>query len=134
MFHVPEHCTIELAKQIAVDRAKIQAIADEFGTLVTQSNTNIVSNRDGKSTSEFLSLGSSDVKGEWIETIGTPIFDISYEEGQLVVKVHLKGRIREAQTTFIELKTEVLCNGTTEKFASTHLRMAMICFCCSARR
>ena len=81
IYHAPENISLEEAKRIALERAKIQAIADEFGTIVSQSNTTMVSNRNGESSSDFFSLGGSEVKGEWIETIGQPSYDINYEQG-----------------------------------------------------
>ena len=75
-----ENISLEEAKRIALERAKIQAIADEFGTIVSQSNTTLVSNRNGESSSDFFSLGGSEVKGEWIETIGQPEYEISLRQ------------------------------------------------------
>ena len=63
-FHAPENISLEEAKRIALERAKIQAIADEFGTVVSQSNTTLVSNRNGESSTDFSSLAESEVKGE----------------------------------------------------------------------
>lgn len=112
----PDNITLEQAKLTAVDRAKIQAIADEFGTLVTQSNTTYVSNTNGDSSIDFLSLGGSDVKGEWIETIGEPEITPSYEQGMLVIKVKISGRIREIKSSKVDLLAQVLCNGTTPQY------------------
>lgn len=71
---VPENVDLEKAKQVALERVKIQIIADEFGTVISQSNSTSVKNENGKSNVDFISLGGSDVKGEWIETIGAPVF------------------------------------------------------------
>lgn len=38
-YYAPENVTLEEAKRTALDRAKLSAIADAYGTLVTQSNT-----------------------------------------------------------------------------------------------
>lgn len=122
IYHAPENISLEEAKRIALERAKIQAIADEFGTIVSQSNTTLVSNRNGESSTDFFSLGGSEVKGEWIETIGQPSYDISYEQNMLVVKVTVSGRIREMISAQIDIKAEVLCNGTDLKFARTDFK------------
>ena len=122
IYHAPENISLEEAKRIALERAKIQAIADEFGTIVSQSNTTMVSNRNGESSSDFFSLGGSEVKGEWIETIGEPEYEINYEQGMLVVKAMVLGRIREIVSAQIDLKAEVLCNGTDLKFARTDFK------------
>ena len=122
IYHAPENVSLEEAKRIALERAKIQAIADEFGTIVSQSNTTLVSNRNGESSSDFFSLGGSEVKGEWIETIGKPEYDINYEQGMLVVKAMVSGCIREIVSAQIDLRAEVLCNGTDLKFARTDFK------------
>ncbi|MEY8684882.1 DUF4384 domain-containing protein [Bacteroides sp. AN502(2024)] len=115
IYHAPENITVEQAKLVALDRAKIQAIADEFGTLVSQSNTTFIRTENGNSVVDFQSIGGSDVKGEWIETIGEPKYQIDYEENHLVVTVTVNGKIREITASQIDLIAQVLCNGTTEQ-------------------
>lgn len=115
-YHAPENVTLEEAKRTALERAKIQLIAEEFGTVVTQTNTTFVENTDEESSVEFRSLAASDVKGEWIETIGTPEYSISYEQNMLVVKVCVEGRIREIKTAKVQFKAKVLRNGTDDRF------------------
>ena len=121
-YHAPENVTLEEAKRIALDRAKIQAIANEFGTIVSQSNSTHVENRNGDSAVDFLSVGGSDVRGEWIETIGDPQYDIVYEQGMHVVKVSVKGRIREIVSAGIDISARILRNGTEDRFESEEFR------------
>nr|WP_303218060.1 DUF4384 domain-containing protein [uncultured Prevotella sp.] len=109
---------MEKAKQTALDRAKIQLIANEFGTIVSQSNSTSIKNDNGKSEIDFISVGGSEVRGEWIETIGTPQYKISYEQNMLVVNVFVKGRIREITSAKIDIKAKVLRNGIEDKFES----------------
>lgn len=115
-YHAPSNVTLDEAKHIALERAKVQIIAETFGTVVSQNNTTFVRNQNGSSEIDFLSMGGSEVKGEWIETIGEPVFDIAYEQGMLIVKVSANGRIREIITAQIEFVAKILCNGTDEKF------------------
>jgi hypothetical protein len=121
-YYAPENVTLEEAKRTALDRAKIQAIAGEFGTIVSQNNSTIVSNQNGQSDSRFFSLGGSEVKGEWIETTKEPIYNIKYESGMLVVTVEVSGRIREIVSAGIDFTAKILRNGTEEKFESNELR------------
>lgn len=121
-YYVPENVTLEEAKRTALDRAKIEAIAETFGTLVTQSNSTVVSNQNGKSDSQFFSLGGSEVKGEWIETTKEPIYNITYEGNMQVVSVEVSGRIREIVSTGIDFTAKILRNGTEEKFESSEFR------------
>ena len=122
VYHAPENVTLEDAKRTALERAKIQALADAFGTLVSQSNSTIVRNIDGVSSSDFLSLGGSEVKGEWIETVGEPEFDISFAEGMLIVRVSVTGRAREIVSSKIDFEAKLLRNGTEPKFESNEFR------------
>ncbi len=115
-YYAPENVTVEQARRTALDRAKIQAIADEFGTIVQQTNTTRIQNRDGESVSDFYSIGGSEVKGEWIETIGEPEYTISYESNMLVVTCRVKGKAREIVSAQIDIKALVLRNGTDDKF------------------
>ena len=117
-FYAPETMSVEEAKRTALDRAKIQAIADEFGTIVSQSTSTVISTKNGESDSHFFAIGGSDVKGEWIETIGEPKYDIDYKNNQLVVICTVKGKAREIVSAGIEYIAKPLRNGTSLKFES----------------
>lgn len=117
-YYAPETMSVEEAKRTTLERAKTQAIADEFGTVVSQSNSTVITNQNGESNTQFVSFGGSDVKGEWIETIGEPQYEISYEQEMLVVKVLVKGRIREIVSASIDICARILRNGTEDRFES----------------
>jgi hypothetical protein len=110
--------SVEEAKRTALERAKIQAIADEFGTLVSQSTSTIITNNNGESDTQFFSLGGSDVKGEWIETIGEPTFDIKFEDHYLILNCSVRGAIREINQEHIEISAKLMRNGTTSRYES----------------
>ena len=42
-YYAPEHVSIEEARRVALQRAQLQAIADAFGTIVTQTNATTLS-------------------------------------------------------------------------------------------
>lgn len=72
---------------------------------------------------DFFSLGGSEVKGEWIETLGEPDIVRSFgEDGSLIVHVTVKGRIREITNARVDFQAKVLCNGTDLKFERTNFR------------
>lgn len=122
IYRAGENVTLEEAKRIALDRAKIQAIADEFGSMVSQTNITSVDNRDGHSTVDFQSIGGSDVRGEWSETFGEPVYDITLDQRMLVVGVTVKGRIREIVRAKADLAVKILRNGTDNRFESSEFR------------
>lgn len=118
IYYAPSNITLDQAKIVALERAKIQIIADNFGTVVGVVNHTQVSNSGEDSSVSFLSLGENEVKGEWIETIGKPIYDIRYEENQQIVKVSVKGRIREIISARIPFEARILRNGISDKYES----------------
>lgn len=107
------------ARAIALERAKNQIIADNFGTVVGLSNSTVVSNEAGNSDVRFLSFGESEVRGEWLETVGEPRFSEPYfENGMLVVKVKVTGVIREIKYARTQFASKILRNGTEDSFES----------------
>lgn len=121
-YYAPETMSVEEAKRTALDRAKIQAIADEFGTIVSQSTSTVISNKNGEPDTQFFSIGGSDVKGEWIETIGEPVYNIRFDNHFLVVDCTVKGKAREIESAKIEFVAKPLRNGTTLKYESTEFK------------
>lgn len=114
VYHLPENISIEEAKDLALQRAKIQAIADEFGTLVTQTSTTNIDILNGQTTTDFLSIGGSEVKGEWLETIGTPSYEIITDGSQMAIKVCVKGKVRETEGSKVPFDIKILRNGITQ--------------------
>lgn len=121
-YYAPETMSVEEAKRVALDRAKIQAIADEFGTIVSQSTSTVITNKNGESDTQFFAIGGSDIKGEWIETIGNPEYQLKFENHFLIVICSVKGKAREIIQNQIDFIAKPLRNGTTLKYESTDFR------------
>lgn len=122
IYYAPSTITLDQARQIALDRAKIQLIADEFGTIVSSTNITRIANTNGNSDIQMTTLGESEVKGEWLETLGEPKYEIGYENDMLYVKVSISGMIREIVSAAIDIKAKLLRNGTDDKFESEEFR------------
>lgn len=111
----PDHVSMDQAKALAVEHAKVQLIADEFGTLVGSVVSTTISSSGEKNVSNTFEVGESEVRGEWLETIGTPDVEMNVRNGkELVYIVSIKGRIRELKNNFIEIDAMLLKNGATE--------------------
>lgn len=121
-YYAPETMSVGEAKRVALDRAKIQAIADEFGTIVSQSTSTVIANKNGESDTQFFALGGSDVKGEWIETIGNPEYQLKFENHFLIVECSVKGKAREIVSAKIEFEAKTLRNGTELRFGDVNFR------------
>ena len=113
-FHAPENFTLEQAKATAIERARIQAIANEFGTVVTQTNVTDVSAQ----SVDFHSIGFSEVKGEWIEDTKDPVISVDFLDGMIVVTALVKGKARELVSAETNCCVRVLRNGKDDRFES----------------
>lgn len=115
--------SVSEAKRIALERARIQALADEFGTTVSQTNTTQIKNSSGGGSSlDFLSIGSSEVKGEWLQDTKSPEYEIKFDNNNLIVKVTVSGKAREIVSASVEIDMAILRNGTARKFESDDFR------------
>lgn len=122
VYHAPANQSPEEAMKIALERAQLQAIADEFGTVLSQENTTRVENSAEGSSTSFHSLSTSDVRGEWIETIDVPVRNIEFIDGMMVVTIKVKGRAREVNVAAVDFVAEVLRNHPDRADASTDFK------------
>lgn len=120
-YYAPRSVTPDEAERTAIERAKIQALADAFGTTVSQTNSTVTKNRDGASSIDFLSIGGSEVKGEWIETTYERC-DRSLVDGQDVYHAVVQGVAREITTAAIEYRVRILRNGVDDIYESSEFR------------
>lgn len=121
---VPDNVNREDAKRIATERARLEALAAEYGTLVSQANTTYTTNRDGESHVSFQSLRSSDVRGEWLGDTEEPTyrFDVNKPTGETSVYARVCGKAREITCSEVPLQVRVLRNGTQPKHESDMFR------------
>lgn len=106
-YAVPESQSLADAKRTAIDRARNRAIADEFGTVVSQTTTTAMSNTDGKTQSSFSSYGGSEVRGLWISDSNEPEIRVYYEHEQMMIHVSICGKAREIKNAQVETQTKV---------------------------
>ena len=121
-FYAPENMSPAEARRVATDRAMIAAIANEFGTLVSQNSSSVVKNDGSETDNSFFSIGGSEVKGEWIRTIGSPRYTITYEQDMLVVKAWVKGEACEIETASIDLDVRTLRHAPDLKYETREFK------------
>jgi len=119
VYHVPENIPLDRAKVIAVERARIAALAEEFGTVISQTSTISTTNINAESDIVFLSAGVNEVKGEWLKDVREPEIEVLFENGMFAVLAKVYGEAREIKDAGVEIETSVLRNGTALKFAGT---------------
>ena len=108
------------AMAAAIENARVQAIAKEFGTLITQSTLHI----EDMDSQSFSLLNASEVKGEWLEDTEKPEAKIvdTTTEGVLVIKAKVEGKIRPITNEAAEFDALVLRNGTEISKAQTDFK------------
>lgn len=116
--HSPAEC-----KRLAAEYARVAALKDAFGAILTQDIMQTESIRGDSESSHFLSLSSSEVKGEWLGDIGEPEYDISLDQdANLIVHCKVKGRAKALNNRAAEFEALVLRNGTDRRQADTNFR------------
>lgn len=114
---VPQDIPINRATQIAIDKARNEAIANEFGRVVIQSTNTAIHTADGQSRVQTDSHASTESKAIWLSDTQEPQVNMSYENGALVITATVYGKARELKMAAAELKMRILRNGIeTEQF------------------
>lgn len=116
-YHAPVNISIEEAKTIALQRARLQCLADQFGTIVNQSNSTIIRTKEDDTEVSHFSLGGTEVKGEWLGDSKKPIYQITYDEANEcnIIYVQVFGRARAISSSKVNLSVKILCNGVTPR-------------------
>lgn len=123
IYYPPETQSMEMARQVAVERTKLQILADNFGTVMQSASSLRVEQSSGKSAVNTSTLSVSEVRGEWLETTDGPeIETILSPDGMIGLRVKITGRAREITLARAEIQTQVLCNGTESRFASLEFK------------
>lgn len=115
---VPETQTLVEAKQAAIAQARLKAIADKFGTMVSQTNTTAMHTSNGKTNSSFNSFSENEVRGIWISDTEEPEVSVKYRNEMMIIHVEVCGKVREQKREMVELQVRPLNNG----FESTNFK------------
>lgn len=114
--------TVNQAKQKALEGAKLQAIAQTFGTFISQSTTSSDRVENGQEENYFFQLSDSEVKGEWMEDVSEPQYQVEYAQEMLIVTCTMCGMVREISNAATDFDAMILRNGTEQRFADTRFR------------
>lgn len=120
IFYVPETMSLEQARHIALERAKIQILAEKYGTTMDATSASVIKNENGNSTINSQTYSKSLVKGEWLETLDTPDYSIMYEDGLLAIRVRVTGIVREITSSKINVRAKILRNDIDDRNEDTN--------------
>lgn len=122
---VPETQTLSEAKQTALTQARLKAIADEFGTTVSQTNTTAMHTINGKTNSNFNSYSESEVRGIWISDTKNPLVEVTYRNDMMVIHAKVCGQVREQKRETVELQVKPLNKGIESTLFKNNDRFAV---------
>ena len=93
-YYVPANESVEVARHTAIDRARLQALAREFGEAISQTQALTSSDIDGQYSDAFYSSGESSVQGEWLQDTKELVVSQSIENNMLVIEATVTGLAR----------------------------------------
>lgn len=116
--HSPEQC-----REMALAGAKVEALAREFGTILSSETGSIQRISGDTEILDFESISMSEVKGEWISDIGQPTFESSIDtDGNYIVRCRVKGKARPISNEATEFIFNVMRNGSDSRNTATDFR------------
>lgn len=122
-YYGDDNTTPKEARRLALEGARLDALAKAFGTTVTQSLVSDETVKDGKESNFFKSYSETEVKGEWLADNGEPEYKVSYDnDGNIVMYCKVKGRARALSNEAPDFEVAVLRNGTELRHADTRFR------------
>jgi len=115
--------SVKEVRAAAIEHARVQALAEKFGTLLTQNTIQQESIKNGQEHSDLMQLNAAEVKGEWLEDLREPeILREELVDGMLVIEARVKGRARAISSEAVDFEVLTLRNGTEKRFADTSFR------------
>ncbi len=116
------HSKVECMK-LAAEQARIDALAREFGTIVSQDIVQTDRIRTGRETNDVLAVSMTEVKGEWLGDTEEPRYEFSYDnDSNMVVSCTVKGTARAITNEAVSFETTALRNGIHSANADTRFR------------
>ena len=116
--------SVKEAKELAVEQARVQALAKEFGTLIINDIRQEEERKDGQEHSYIMQMSSAEVRGEWIEDLKKPevqVVDIT-SDGVIVVTAKVEGRARAIGNEAADFEVLTLRNDTNKRNRDTDFK------------
>lgn len=121
VFVVPETMSIAEARTVAASRARIDALAGKYGTLVASMNT--VGMSDG-TVNRFSMLGTSEVKGVWLKDTREVWQRMELDEAtqQLYIRTKVWGKARPLAVAATPVVAETISDDGDTGSTATEFR------------
>lgn len=122
-YYADPNMSVKEATIAAIENARLQAIAREFGTLLTQNTQQQDMVTNDRESNFFMQLNSMEVKGEWIRDVDEPKTTSEIlSDGTLAIKAKVKIEARAISNAATDFDVKVLRNGTDLRFVDTNFK------------
>lgn len=122
-YYADPNMSVKEATMAAIENARLQAIAREFGTLLTQNTQQQDMVTNDRESNFFMQLNSMEVKGEWIRDVDEPKTTSEIlSDGTLAIKAKVKIEARAISNAATDFDVKVLRNGTDLRFVNTNFK------------
>lgn len=116
--------SIKEVKELAIEQARVQALAKEFGTLIINDIRQEEKIKNGQEHSYIMQMSSAEVKGEWMEDLKKPqvqVADIT-PDGLIVVTAKVEGRARAIENEAADFEVLTLRNSINKRNSDTNFK------------
>ena len=107
------------AKRRCIELAKAAAIKAEVCELVSTGTIDSRMETDNSSSSSFWENTVAQAKGEWLSFLKAPSVNVECRDGKLFFTAEVKGKAREITQSRIDMKWEIMKDGSGKKIASS---------------
>lgn len=122
-FHSDDTQSRAECRRLALDGARTEALAREFGTFVSQTVLMQQQQQNGNADNYFATLSATEVKGEWLGDVDEPEYTYSVDgEGLLIVTCRVRGRARALSNKAVDFEALALRNGSDRRNSDTDFR------------
>ncbi|MCH5238884.1 MAG: DUF4384 domain-containing protein [Muribaculaceae bacterium] len=116
------HSKVE-CERLALEQARIDALAKKFGTIVSQDILQADRVQGNREKNDFLSLSTTEVRGEWVADDGDPKYTYERDSNQnLIVTCVIKGKAKAIDNEAAQFNSQVLRNGTDSRNADINFK------------
>lgn len=115
---IPEDESLVEARQRAESLCRIKILAETFGTSISSTEISQISGGEDR----YSHIAESQVNGEWIRTVGEPVYTKSIRNDHFVLTVSMTGEVRKVERAQVDLRAVLLRNGTNLNHASSEFK------------
>lgn len=114
-FYITEDITEREARTIALERAKVNALAEAFGTYISSSSTLTSKETSYGDSESFNAFSSADIAGIWVKTIDEKV-QRNVIGDDIVLRASVKGMARPRDISSVEFEAVIGKVGSDGSF------------------